>query len=149
MYHFRPGSFCTIEINHYFTVNTNHCCTADQASTQSPQLSPSAVSRKDVGNANQNNVAQAGLRGPASSDAIRPSEQIQEFSPDAYLAKSAEPLLPMTGRTLVIVFLAHKVADKNSLRNQAEQHKREWRIEELTSSESYQSLIIELITVQG
>ncbi|KAM0851647.1 hypothetical protein ACQ4PT_052326 [Festuca glaucescens] len=69
----------------------------DKDSTQSPQLSPSVVSRKDVANAGQTNVPQAGLGEPASSDATRPSDEIQEYSSDAYLSKSAKPLLPMTG----------------------------------------------------
>ncbi|CAM0952791.1 unnamed protein product [Alopecurus aequalis] len=68
----------------------------DKDSTQSPQLSPSVVSRKDVADANQTDVPQAGLRVPGSSDATLPSEKIQEFSPDTSLTKSAKPLLPMT-----------------------------------------------------
>uniref|UniRef100_A0ACD5XTM5 Uncharacterized protein n=1 Tax=Avena sativa TaxID=4498 RepID=A0ACD5XTM5_AVESA len=69
----------------------------DQDSTRSPQLTPSAVSRKDVPNADRTNVSQAGLREPATSDVTRPSGKTQEFSPDAYLAKSEKPLLPMEG----------------------------------------------------
>ncbi|XP_047049936.1 mucin-12-like isoform X2 [Lolium rigidum] len=69
----------------------------DKDSTQSPQLSSSVVSRKDVANADQTNVPQAGLREPASSDTARPSVERQEISSDANLAKPAKPLLPMTG----------------------------------------------------
>ena len=74
--------------------------TADQDSTP-PKLSPSVVSRKDVANADQTNVSQAGLREPATSDVTRPSEKTQEFSPDAYLTKSEKPLLPMEGKTVM------------------------------------------------
>uniref|UniRef100_A0ACD5Y6U4 Uncharacterized protein n=1 Tax=Avena sativa TaxID=4498 RepID=A0ACD5Y6U4_AVESA len=74
----------------------------DKDSTRSPQLSPSDISRKDVANADQTTSSmrersQAGLREPASSDATRPLEEIQEFSPDASHTKSAKPLPPMTG----------------------------------------------------
>ncbi|XP_048531356.1 microtubule-associated protein futsch-like isoform X11 [Triticum urartu] len=64
----------------------------DQDSNHSSQFSPSVVSRKDVANADQTNVSQAGLREPPSSDAKLPSEEIQESSPDAYLTKSEKPL---------------------------------------------------------
>ncbi|PNT65049.1 microtubule-associated protein futsch isoform X2 [Brachypodium distachyon] len=69
----------------------------DQDSVHSTKLSPSVVSRKDFANADQENVSQAGLREPTSSDTTRPSEKTQEFSPDAYLTKSENPLLPMKG----------------------------------------------------
>jgi hypothetical protein len=65
-------------------------------------LSSSVVSRKDVANADQTNVPQAGLREPASSDTARPSVERQEISSDANLAKPAKPLLPMTGKALTI-----------------------------------------------
>ncbi|XP_044392237.1 microtubule-associated protein futsch [Triticum aestivum] len=64
----------------------------DQDSNRSSPVSPSVVSRKDVANADQTNVSQAGLREPPSSDAKLPSEEIQESSPDAYLTKSEKPL---------------------------------------------------------
>uniref|UniRef100_A0ACD5XUN7 Uncharacterized protein n=1 Tax=Avena sativa TaxID=4498 RepID=A0ACD5XUN7_AVESA len=74
----------------------------DKDSTRSRQLSPSDISRKDVANADQTTSSmrersQEGLREPASSDATRPLEEIQEFSPDASHTKSAKPLPPMTG----------------------------------------------------
>ncbi|XP_044984215.1 titin-like isoform X6 [Hordeum vulgare subsp. vulgare] len=64
----------------------------DQDSNRSSLFSPSVVSRKDVANADQTNVSQAGLREPPSSNAKLPSEEIQESSPDAYLTKSEKPL---------------------------------------------------------
>jgi hypothetical protein len=74
---FRSGDLAII--NHFSLFNKNHFCTADEDSTQSPQLSPSVISRKDVVNADRTNVPQTGLRAPATSNVTRPSEETQEL----------------------------------------------------------------------
>jgi hypothetical protein len=64
-------------------------------------LPPSVISRKDVANADRTNVSQAGLREPVTSDVTRPSVETQEISPDANLAKSKKPVLPIEGKTVM------------------------------------------------
>lgn len=74
-------------------------------STRSPQLPPRIESRRDIANTDQTNVSPAGLRETASSDAMPPSEKIEESSPDAYLSKSEKPILPMTGKNSYCRFI--------------------------------------------
>lgn len=71
---------------------------ADKDSIRSPQLPPPVESRRDIANTDQTDVSPAGLRETTSSDAMPPSEKIQESSPDAYLSKSEKPILPLTGK---------------------------------------------------
>uniref|UniRef100_A0A453LI26 glutathione transferase n=1 Tax=Aegilops tauschii subsp. strangulata TaxID=200361 RepID=A0A453LI26_AEGTS len=73
----------------------------EKDSTRSPQLPPPVESRRDIANTGQTNLSPAGLRETASSDAMPPSEKIQESSPDAYLSKSEKPILPLTGTDTV------------------------------------------------